>query len=149
MSELQLIDRALIDLRRLWQTPTHLVDPEFGKVETSTVLIVDILTRQPDPMPIRQLAAALDVAHSTASRLVDRAEAAGAVSRSKESEDGRRVSVSATPAGTRLAESSRSYRRAYLRSLLAGWAPEDRADFARQLARFAESVQSAPPQETR
>lgn len=147
MTELHLIDRALMDLRHLWRTPTHLVDPEFGRVETSTVLIVDVLTRQAEPMPLPDLARALDVAHSTASRLVDRAEAAGAVRRSKAPEDARRVVVTTTPAGVRLAESSRSFRRRYLEAILAQWEPVERADFARQLARFARSVQSEPPQE--
>lgn len=149
MTDLHLIDRALMDLRHLWHTPSDLVDPEFGRVETSTVLIVDILTRHGEPMPIHQLAAALDVAHSTASRLVDRAEAAGAVGRSKASADARRVVVTATPSGERLAASSRSFRRRYLEAMLADWSPAERTGFARHLARFARAVQSTPPTEDR
>lgn len=147
MTDLQLIDRALMDLRHLWHTPANLVDPEFGRVETSTVLIVDILCRDAEPMSIHQLATTLDVAHSTASRLVDRAETAGAVSRSRATTDARRVVVTATPAGKRLAASSRSFRRRYLEAVLADWQPAERAGFARQLARFAGAVQATPPRE--
>ena len=149
MTDLHLIDRALMDLRHLWHTPANLVDPEFGRVETSTVLIVEILTRQDEPMSIHRLAASLDVAHSTASRLVDRAETAGAVSRSRASVDARRVVVTATPAGRRLAASSRSFRQRYLESVLADWPAAERAEFALQLARFARTIQTTPPRENR
>jgi DNA-binding MarR family transcriptional regulator len=141
------IDSALIGLRHLWSAPPRLDDPELGRVEMSTIWVAEAVARSgADGQPtVNDVAAALDVAPSTASRLVDRAERAGVVSRGRSAEDGRRVTIALTPAGESLATRSAGFRLAYLDRVMAGWSPAQRSDFAALLTRFVSSVNRTPP----
>lgn len=139
---LRAIDEALIGLRHLWTTPPRLHDPDFGTVDMSTLWVVDGLRRE-DPhqeRTVSDLAEHLDVAHSTASRLVARAEDAGAIVRSSSATDRRRVAVELTPAGSRLAAAGLDFRLAILRQATHDWTPHERQVFADLLARFAHSA---------
>jgi DNA-binding MarR family transcriptional regulator len=113
----------------------------------STVWVVEALDRasSPDGLSVAELAEALDVAHSTASRLVDRALDAGMVARERSALDGRKVVVSITPQGRALVNESRSFRIGYLAQLTATWSIQDQGDFARLLARFADAARTQPP----
>ncbi len=141
------LDTALIGLRRLWAAPARLNDPALGTVEMSTIWIVDALDRRAHlaEVTVADLAAALDVAHSTASRLVDRAQAAGCVSRTPSATDHRRTAVALTPTGRTLAESARSARTGYLATVTADWTPEQHRALADLLARLAHAVHTTPP----
>lgn len=141
------LDAALIGLRRLWATPPRLPDPALGSVELSTVWIVDALDRLAHlpEVTVADLAAAVDVAHSTASRLIDRAETAGCVTRERSDRDARRTVVQLTPSGRGLAEAARTARTDYLARLTADWTAEQRATLAELLARFARAVRATPP----
>ncbi|HEX6887158.1 MAG TPA: MarR family winged helix-turn-helix transcriptional regulator [Candidatus Nanopelagicales bacterium] len=118
-------------------------------VELSTVWIVDALTRAEaagrPSMTVRDLAEALDVAHSTASRLLDRAEATGTVKRGRSPADARSVACSLTPLGRDLAAESAAFRTDYLAHLTADWTADERASFGRLLTRFAEAARARPP----
>lgn len=141
------LDSALIALRRLWSAPPRFPDPELGPVEMSTIWIVDALARL-DHIPevtVADVAAAIDVAHSTASRLIDRAETAGCVSRQRSDRDTRRTVVSATPAGRALAGAARTARTHYLSAVTADWSPEQRRTLAELLSRLALAVHANPP----
>lgn len=139
---LLVIDEALIALRHLWTTPAHLHDPDLGTVDMSTLWVVDGLRRQsPDQEhTVSDLAAHMDVAHSTASRLVARAEDAGAIVRRPSANDRRRVAVELTPAGSRLAAAGLEFRLAILRHATHNWTPHEHQTFADLLARFARSA---------
>jgi DNA-binding MarR family transcriptional regulator len=145
------IDAALLGLRHLWAGPPARQAAGADGVELSTVWIVDALVRAEQAGPgsaeltVRELAEALDVAHSTASRLLDRAVAAGMVARRRSAQDGRAVTCTLTPAGRSLAEESRAFRLAYLTALTADWSAAERAAFADLLGRFAEAVGGRPP----
>lgn len=141
------LDAALIGLRRLWATPPRLPDPALGVVEMSTIWIVDALARL-DHLPevtVADVAAAMDVAHSTASRLIDRAETARCVSRHRSATDTRCTVVAATPAGQALAGVARTARTDYLAALTADWTADQRRALADLLSRLAHAVHTTPP----
>jgi DNA-binding MarR family transcriptional regulator len=113
----------------------------------STIWVVDALDRLPDrpEVSVADLAAAIDVAHSTASRLVDRAQAAGCVFRHSSATDARRTAVALTPTGRTLAEAARTARTTYLAGITADWTPEQRRALADLLTRLAHAVHTHPP----
>jgi DNA-binding MarR family transcriptional regulator len=136
MTDLERIDSALIALRHLWSIPPRIEDPALGQVEMSTIWVVDSL-RHGIPGSVADLAASMGVAHSTASRLVARAEQAGAVVRGPDPDDQRRTTVTLTDAGRHLALTALQYRLAVLRRATRTWTPADRSTFAALLTRFA------------
>jgi DNA-binding MarR family transcriptional regulator len=141
------LDAALIGLRRLWAAPPRLADPTLGQVEMSTIWIVDALDRMAEhpEVSVADLATAIDVAHSTASRLVDRAEAAGCVQRHPSATDSRRTAVTLTPTGRTLATVARHARTTYLAQVTTDWSDEQRATLAELLTRLADAVHHTPP----
>jgi DNA-binding MarR family transcriptional regulator len=148
--DLRRIDQAMIGLRHLWSGPVQLQDPDLGRVEMSTVWIVNALTvparnAEHENMPIRDLATALGVAHSTASRLVDRAVTIGAVTRGPDTHDARVTVVTLTDSGRTLAKTATQFRTAYLADATRTWTDDERATFADLLTRFAHSITATPP----
>lgn len=141
--DLAVLDRALLQLRRFVAAVTPQVRHGDQVIESSTLLIVEVLTEAGGPLSVRELAAELAVAHSTASRLVDRAAAAGAVTRSTSRQDARLRAVDRTGPGRELAAVARRYRQAHLAAILAGWAPADAAGLAQGLGRFADQTRGA------
>jgi len=144
------LDTALIGLRRLWAGPPRLADPTLGSVEMSTVWIVDALDRLEEraEVNVADVAAAIDVAHSTASRLVDRAEAAGTVTRHPSSTDSRRTAVVLTATGRTLATAARAARTGYLAEVTTDLTPDQRRTLAELLTRLAAAVHTTPPHPT-
>jgi DNA-binding MarR family transcriptional regulator len=144
--DLQRLDASLMRLRRLWTGPRAAAGRPAegglhdGGVELSTVLVVDAAVRRPEPVTVGEVASHLDVAPSTGSRLVDRAVAAGMVTRSPDPSDTRRSIVRPTPAGLELHERAAAFRAEYLASVLQGWSPGELHTFVSALDRFAESV---------
>ncbi|PFG43366.1 MarR family transcriptional regulator [Isoptericola jiangsuensis] len=132
--DLRSLDQALIGLRRFLAAPQFL-DDEGRAVELSTLLVLDGLPE--DGQSVRDVAARLAVAHSTASRFVTRAERAGTVARSSAQHDTRQVRVVATPEGRALADRATAFRLARLAHLLDGWSGEDVHTLAVSLSRFA------------
>jgi DNA-binding MarR family transcriptional regulator len=147
------LDAALLGLRHLWSGHPHRHVAHDGAVpvELSTVWIVTALTHAEaegqGSVSVRELAGALDVAQSTASRLIDRAEAAAMVTRHRDPQDARRVLCTATDEGRLLARRSLTFRIAYLAGLTRDWAPADRTAFTRLLTRFVTAAHDRPPTE--
>lgn len=135
-TDLERIDAALIALRHLWTAPPQIEDPALGQVEMSTIWVVDSLRHTPD-QTVSGLAAAMGVAHSTASRLVLRAERSGAVVREPDPADQRRTAVRLTKAGRTLAAAALQFRLSRLQRVTAQWTAADLRDFATLLTRFA------------
>ncbi len=140
---LHTIDDALIALRHLWSTPPQLHDAAMGTVDMSTLWVVDGLRRGPTDaeMTVSDLARHMGVAHSTASRLVARAEEVGTVRRAISATDHRRVAVLLTDKGRELARAGLKFRLSFLHSITEDWTSAERADFARLLDRFAKKTQ--------
>jgi DNA-binding MarR family transcriptional regulator len=148
--DLEVVDAALMRLRRLWTAPrTHDgMRADLGDdVELSTVLVVDALAREAHddstPRGVAEVAERLDVAASTASRLVERAVAAGMVERRTSPVDARRAALHLTDAGWALHERARRFRAGYLARVLIDWSPREIAQLADQLDAFADAVVDA------
>ena len=135
-SDLELIDQALLRLRRFFDAPA-ILDDTGPRVELSTLLVLEAVARSRTPSSVRGIADQLDVAHSTASRLVTRAERAGMVARVTSSTDRRETSVQSTEAGQDLRRRASAYRLQRLVALTEAWSREEQATFARLLDRFA------------
>jgi DNA-binding MarR family transcriptional regulator len=122
------LDAALDGLRRHWESPAlraafhaHLGRP----VELSTVRTLRSIERAGDGPCVGDIADLLMVDHSTASRMVDTAAAAGLASRTPSPRDRRRTVLALTPAGVDLLDAANAARAALLEELTQGWPPED------------------------
>ena len=143
------LDDALIRLRRLWAAGTPRLGRAGEAVEMSTVLVVDAVQRLTERAPaveatVAVVADRLDVAASTASRLVDRAVAAGVVRRTRSATDPRRAPLTLTAEGRALAARATRFRLAYLTDLTTDWSEPDRRRLAQLLGRFAAAVHERP-----
>lgn len=148
-STLLALDEALIRLRRLWASGTPGLGRAGEEVEMSTVLVVDAVQRLTERKPpteasVAVIANRLDVAPSTASRLVDRAVAAGMVRRTRSAADPRRAPLELTTEGRGLAERATQFRLSYLTDLTTGWSDRDRRRLSQLLGRFAAAVHERP-----
>ncbi len=97
--------------------------------------------------PLRQGALA-ELAHidpSPVSRHVTRLVARGLVRRVADEQDGRASRLVVTPAGEAVLDTMRQERDALLERVTAGWDPEERAAFTRQLHRFVQDLTAPLP----
>ncbi len=137
--DLLAVDDALVRLRRLWTAAPRRVGAP--SVDMSSVLVVEACARGGDAeVTVGDVARFAAVEHSTASRLVDRAVRAGLFDRADSARDARRTVLILTPGGQELRDRAVAFRMAWLGGMLAGWAPDDVATFARLLSRFAAVV---------
>lgn len=133
-SDLETLDTALVTVRRFLEAP-RVVDDHGRDIELSTLLILAGLPAA--GQSIRDIATHLDVAPSTASRLVARAERAGAVTKSRATGDARSAVVTPTEAGRGLASRAAEHRRRRLAEVLAGWSDDQVRALAQSLDEFA------------
>lgn len=149
--DLARLDAALLDLRRWAEPPggtraNASVAHGEGRIEVSTLLVVHALARRDSAgdreLSVGHIAEALHVAHSTASRLVDRAVRAGMVLRERSTEDPRRAVLSLTEAGRELQDQAVRFRVGRLEAVLADWSATDVITFTRLLERFANAAHS-------
>lgn len=149
------LDAALLALRRFLQVPS--AEPRCttlrdggDRVEFSTVLVVDAVARLDHAVAcsIGDVAHALQVAHSTASRLVERAVRAGMLRRGRSRKDPRRTVLQLTAAGGGLQREAVDFRTARLDALLSDWPAPDVTTFTRLLERFAHRAHHQPIEET-
>ncbi len=141
---LSTLDEALLRLRRFAQAPAG--DRALGpleSIEMSTVLVVDAveqLAASGEPASVGGVADRLSVTPSTASRLVERASAAGMVARHRSPEDARHVIIALTDAGQDLAIRARDHRHTRLADMLAPWPAARVERFANDLRDFAQAT---------
>ncbi|MGV8910921.1 MAG: MarR family winged helix-turn-helix transcriptional regulator [Propionicimonas sp.] len=148
-----LVDDALIRLRRLWTGTAQRPATSARRkptVEMSTVLVVDAIHRLQvmaldGEVTVAAIADRLDVAASTASRIVDRAVTASMVARGASSVDPRRVALTLTPRGQKLLAEAGAFRRSFVAGVLDGWTEAEADAFAELLDRFATAVHRDPP----
>lgn len=149
-SAVKIVDEALIRMRRLW-APVTSGRPAPGsepRIDLSTVLVVDSVSRLGEGPSVGQLADHLGVAQTTASRLADRAASSGFVAKKPSETDARRLDLSLTEAGRELLQRSLEFRYEYVAYLLEGWSSADISKFAHLLERFAGAVLENPPDVT-
>ncbi|MFK5647936.1 MarR family winged helix-turn-helix transcriptional regulator [Ornithinimicrobium sp. LYQ121] len=138
------LDAALLTLRRLTSAPTArpVLDHDGSQVEVSTMLVVDAVARcaQERACSIQDVAQALTVAHSTASRLVDRAVRAGVLTRDRDAEQRRRTVLRLTGTGRQLQTRATSFRTGLLAAVTASWSTTDVAALTELVERFADDA---------
>jgi DNA-binding MarR family transcriptional regulator len=148
-ADLQLLDEALVRLRRLWAASrAHVVDDLGRRVEMSSVLVVEACARAESDtaeVTVGDVAAFLDVEPSTASRLVERAATAGLVRRMASTVNGRRAALGLTDAGHALRARATAARLGWLGGVVADWPAEDLHALGSALTRFADAVTASPP----
>lgn len=139
--DLSVLDDALIRLRRLWSTSRQrFVGADGTPVEMSSLLVVEACARGAATgreVTVGDVAEHADVTASTASRLVDRAEAAGLLRRTASAVSARRTALELTPVGTDLRERAVAARTEWLARQLRGWESADVERLSVLLSRFA------------
>ncbi len=142
--DLATLDDALLRLRRLWSPDrARVIDDAGTPVEMSSLLVVEACARRGAgaEVAIGDVAEFADVAHSTASRLVDRAEQAGLVARRPSVADSRRTAVTLTEQGRALQVRAHRARTAWLAGRVRDWPDADVALLSGLLARFAAEIE--------
>jgi len=99
------------------------------------------------PQGVGPLAAALGVAPSTATRMVDRLVKKSLVRRRTSPRDRRQVVLALTPAGRRLIEEVTERRRAEIARVVATIPPERRDRLVESLSAFADGAGEVPDQD--
>lgn len=144
IADLSVLDDALIRLRRLWSASrTRFVEDGATPVEMSSLLVVEACARgaaDEREVTIGDVAHLADVTASTASRLVDRAEAAGLLHRTPSSVSARRIALELTPAGSALRERAVAARTCWLAEQVRAWDPADVERLGVLLSRFADGL---------
>ena len=151
MSEdpLDSVERSMVRLRR------GMSRQRLGKaairdhnlpVDVQVLHVVDVVDEGPDrpgeEMSVGLVAARLGVDASRGSRIVAEAVKSGYVRRVASQEDGRRIHLELTDAGRRVVEATRRTRQEHFAKAMADWTDEERAEFARLLARFVHTYKS-------
>jgi DNA-binding MarR family transcriptional regulator len=148
---LERLDSALLALRRF--ASPELARPRISyagaDIELSTMLVVDAIARSaPGEVSVRLVADLLQVAPSTASRLVERAVQAGMVAGKSSENDPRMRVLHLTREGRRLQRAALRHRTQRLADATADWSRDDIAQFADLLDRFARTVHPLPSDRT-
>ena len=112
----------------------------------SSLLVIEACARASgSEVTVGDVAAFLDVASSTASRLIDRAEQAGLVGRVPSEVNSRRTAIVLTDKGSGLQQRAYRARVAWLGEKLSDWSDDDVATLGRLLSRFATAVEHGHP----
>ena len=139
--------RALFRLGRLFarRTAHHAPAERAGRpVELSRILVAEAIAVGPDEpdgeITVGLIAERLAIEPSTASRLVAEAIREGYVTRTTSPTDARRLRLDLTPAGRGLVTDAQRYQRATFEEITRTWPTHDRAEFARLLVRFTDTL---------
>jgi DNA-binding MarR family transcriptional regulator len=142
---LELLDVALSRLRRIWGRPNlrEVLIAHFGQaVEPGTIRTLRAIEGlvRPD-LGMGEVAAALDVEPSTASRLVERLVEEGLVARTPCEADRRRVHLQLTGEGENFLARARAARMATYRQILRDWPARDIDRLSELLERLNENIE--------
>jgi len=140
------LDRTLRRLRRAMMKPpaTTVPVPALGKpLDMAKIFacdaVSDIARRKPS-VTVKDVAAELELEHSTASRLLGDVEQDGLITRGTDPEDRRRTTLELTDLGESVVDDATAITRFFTRLLLAEWPREDVEDLTRLLSRLADTV---------
>jgi DNA-binding MarR family transcriptional regulator len=140
------LDRAIRRLRRVMIRPItgQVPVPALGRqLDFAKIFACDAvaeLCAAQDVVTVKDVAANLDLEHSTVSRLLGEVEAEGLVVRAPDPTDRRRTTVALTDLGRAVVSDATAMTRYFTRMLLAEWPRDDVEDLQRLLARLAETV---------
>lgn len=142
--DLSALDDALIRLRRLWSASrARFTDAQGHPVEMSSLLVVEACARGAAAgreVSVGDVAEHADVTASTATRLVDRAQAAGLLHRVPSAVSARRTALELTAEGADLRERALAARTGWLAGQLRDWDPADVQRLGALLSRFADGL---------
>lgn len=148
----ELLDRTLLRMRRLLIRPdiSTVPLPALDRaVDLSKVMacfaIEDFEAAGARSVTVKDVAAALILEHSTASRLLAEAEAEGLVQRGSDTVDRRRTTVTLTDAGRAVVRESIVIRTWALEHLLEAWDPADVSALAGLMERFCATLEDRSP----
>lgn len=147
-NDLERLDDALIVLRRLWQHPR--LQQEFLAragihVEAALFRTLRAIERaERDEPGVGDVAEALGVDPSTASRFVDQAVCAGYAARVPSQQDRRRVVLTLTERGAALLEHANGARVVLLGQLTEGWSADDVRTLSTLLDRLRAATADLP-----
>jgi DNA-binding MarR family transcriptional regulator len=116
-----------------------------GRLTPTKLHALDVLAEQ-GGRRIGDLARMLGLDETTATRLVDRLEAADLASRQAEEGDRRATVVVLTPAGEKLVQQTRARRRRFFRDVLDALEPDEQAELVRLTTKAAEALHSRSEQ---
>jgi DNA-binding MarR family transcriptional regulator len=142
------VDRGLLRLRRVWAAPAgvqHRGKPIPGSTLLVCLALADLEATDDEGADIAAVMRALDVAHSTASRLVAQAVSLGMVEQRRSDHDLRHSVLTLTAAGTDLVHASREFRAARLAEALTAWTTTELSDLARLLTKLADDIGAPRP----
>jgi DNA-binding MarR family transcriptional regulator len=123
------LDAVLIDVRAMVQQPRYrrrLLSALGRDVDLGTVRVLRAVERAGGDGPcVGDVAEALAVDPSSASRLVERCVAEGLLTRRTHQQDRRRSRLGLTPSGRSVLDSASTVRRRLLADVTSGWSSED------------------------
>jgi DNA-binding MarR family transcriptional regulator len=106
---------------------------------------VSDLTDHVTPVSVKDVALAMDLEHSTVSRLLGELEDDGLVTRGADPDDRRRTTVALTDLGHAVVRDATTVSRSFTRVLLAEWTKDDVEELARVLTRLAMTIHDRLP----
>lgn len=142
------IDRSFRRLRKTMIKPPAGAVPvpslghplEFAKIAACDA--IDELAETSAVVSVKDVAAVLDLEHSTVSRLLSEIEDDGLLVRGEHPQDRRRTTVQLTDLGRAVVADATTMTRFFTRALLAEWPVEDVESLSRLIGRLADTVQS-------
>ena len=142
------LDRAIRRLRKsMIRPPAGLVPvPSLGRqLDIAKIFACDAvadLSADGATVTVKDVAAALDLEHSTVSRLLGEVEEDGLVVRGSDPTDRRRTTIALTDLGRAVVSDATAMTRFFTRLLLSEWPREDVESLSRLMGRLAETVHS-------
>lgn len=149
------LDGAFRRLRRALVKPPHTTVPvpSLGRpLELAKLLACDALAdlagddTDRTPVTVKDVAVALQLEHSTVSRLLGDMEGDALVQRGVDDADRRRTTVALTDTGWAAVQDQRELRRLVTRAVLVGWTPQDATTLTTLLDRLADAVVAQVPE---
>ncbi len=143
------LDRALLQMRRTVvrpptaQVPIPALQRTVDVAKVAACLAVGDLEALDDsavPASVKDVAAALSLEHSTASRLLVETEAEGLIARTVDPRDRRRTVVHLTDTGRAVVAQSVSIRTWAMDAFLSDWSARELRDFTELVEKFSASI---------
>jgi len=142
------LDRAFRRLRKsMLRPPAGLVPvPSLGRpLDMAKIFACDAvaeLSETSSAVSVKDVAATLDLEHSTVSRLLGEVEDDGLITRGIDPADRRRTTVALTDLGRAVVADATAMSRFFTRILLEEWDRHDVEELTRLMSRLADTVQS-------
>ncbi len=143
------LDRAILTVRRVMIKPpaASVPIPELGhSVDFAKVHACLSISEADGTCTVKDVAAALGLEHSTASRVLGEAESEGLVRRHTDPADRRRTIVQLTSKGRTVVRATTNMRCRVIDEVFADWSEEDLGTLADLLQRMARTVSERAPE---